>query len=194
MITVLCHREKTPWLKHRTQVLNYAVQGDGRKKKPVSLSNEKEQQSRGGKGQNKLENWSVCDFFWLRKLRKWCSNKHKWKIIKSWPTQYDLSDPTVSPQHWFQFCVKARAEFGHRERSTWGLSAELGSLSVTEPANAAQGSSPRAAMLQAEAASSWQLSSDTDQPPQTSLDYFKPIPSFFPRNKKIFLVLQSLFQ
>lgn len=112
MITVLCHREKTPWLKHRTQVLNYAVQGDGRKKKPVSLSNEKEQQSRGGKGQNKLENWSVCDFFWLRKLRKWCSNKHKWKIIKSWPTQYDLSDPTVSPQHWFQFCVKQGQNVG----------------------------------------------------------------------------------
>lgn len=145
MITVLCHREKTPWLKHRTQVLNYAVQGDGRKKKPVSLSNEKEQQSRGGKGQNKLENWSVCDFFWLRKLRKWCSNKHKWKIIKSWPTQYDLSDPTVSPQHWFQFCVKQGQNVGTGRdprggfKQSWALCQWL-SLQMLLRAPAPQGS------------------------------------------------------
>lgn len=42
-----------------------------------------------------------------------------------------------------------------------------------------------AKLLLIAAASSCQLSSEIDQLPQITLDYFKPIPSFFPRNWKV---------
>lgn len=188
--------KKRPDLKHRTQVFNYAVQGDGRKKKTVSLNNEKEQQSWGGKGQNKLENWSVCEFFWLRKLRKWCSNKHKWKnnkimVYTIWfirHTQTQLCLPKSSTlisvsckskgRMWAQWEIHVgpltRAELS---TNNWACKRHCSGLHLLKAAK----------LLLIAAASSCQLSSETDQLPQINLYYLKPILSFFLRNREVSL-------
>lgn len=174
------------------------MQGDGRKKKAVSLNNEKEQQSWGGKGQNKLEIWSVCEFFWLRKLRKWCSNKHKWKnnrimVYTIWfirPTQTQLCLPKSS------VLISALCKSKGRKWAQWEIHVgplTRAELSINNWVCCSGLHLPRAAkLLLTAAASSCQPSSQTDQLPQINPHYFKPIPSFFPRNRKS--PFQRLFQ
>lgn len=169
------------------------MQGDGRKKKAVSLNNEKEQQSWGGKGQNKLEIWSVCEFFWLRKLRKWCSNKHKWKnnrimvytIWFIWPTQTQLCLPKSST------LISVLCKSKGRMWAQWEIHVgplTRAELSINNWVCCSELHLPRAAkLLLTAAASSCQPSSQTDQLPQINPHYFKPIPSSFPRSSKVSL-------